>query len=138
MRDLHNVATEFDVSITNEEETMERKGVERRTLLKGSAALASMLGTGASPSTGAGTGRASADTLTPIQDQIGITIQRFRETIPPNFDRDYVENVVVPFFLTSLFEGERPMLPMIDINFSKQNALPFDLWPDLSRLAANP
>jgi hypothetical protein len=36
--------------------------------------------------------------------------------------------VVIPFFLTSLYEGERPVLPMIDVNFSKENALPFDLW----------
>ena len=108
---------------------MERKGVERRTLLKGGAAAASMLGTGASGSMVAGTGRASADTAqTPIHDQILTAIQRFRETIPANFDRDYVENAVAPFFLTSLFEGERPVLPMIDVNFSKQNALPFDLW----------
>ena len=108
---------------------MERKGVERRTLLKGSAAAASMLGTSASASMVAGVGRASADTTqTPIHDQIVTAIQRFRETIPANFDRDYVENVVIPFFLTSIFEAERPVLPMIDINFSKQNALPFDLW----------
>ena len=78
---------------------MERKGVERRTLLKGGAAAASMLGTGASGSMVAGTGRASADTAqTPIHDQIVTAIQRFRETIPANFDRDYVENAVVPFF----------------------------------------
>ena len=108
---------------------MERKGVERRTLLKGSAAAASMLGTSASASMVTGVGRASADTTqTPIHDQIVTAIQRFRETIPANFDRDYVENVVIPFFLTSIFEAERPVLPMIDINFSKQNALPFDLW----------
>jgi hypothetical protein len=107
---------------------MERKGVERRTLLIAGAAAASMLGPGASSSMAAGTGRASADTAqTPIQDQIVTAIQRFRETIPANFDRDFVENAVVPLFLTSLFEGERPVLPMIDVNFSKQNALPFEI-----------
>ena len=40
----------------------------------------------------------------------------------------YVEHVVIPFFLTSFYEGERPLLPMIDVNFSKENALPSDLW----------
>jgi cytochrome P450 len=52
----------------------------------------------------------------------------FRETIPPNFDSTYVENAVVPFFLTSFYEGESPLLPIIDLNFSKENALPHDLW----------
>ncbi|WP_246584708.1 hypothetical protein [Yersinia kristensenii] len=28
----------------------------------------------------------------------------------------------------SFYEGERPMLPMIDLNFTKENALPYDLW----------
>ena len=42
--------------------------------------------------------------------------------------RTYVENVVVPFFLTSIYEGERPALPMIDVTLSKENALPHDLW----------
>jgi hypothetical protein len=61
-------------------------------------------------------------------DDVGAALARFRKTIPANFDRTYVENAVVPFFLTSLFEGERPLLPMIDLNFSKENALPHDLW----------
>jgi hypothetical protein len=30
--------------------------------------------------------------------------------------------VVVPLFLTSLYEGERPIMPMIDVYFSKDNA----------------
>jgi hypothetical protein len=47
---------------------------------------------------------------------------RFRETIPPNFDHDYVAKAVIPFFLTSFYEDQRPMLPMIGVNFSKENA----------------
>lgn len=59
---------------------------------------------------------------------VAAALARFRKAIPPNFSREYVEHVVVPFFLTSLFEGERPLLPLIDVNFSKENALPVDLW----------
>ena len=53
---------------------------------------------------------------------------RFRASIPAHFDRTYVENAVVPFFLTSIYEGERPALPMIDVTLTKENALPHDLW----------
>jgi hypothetical protein len=59
---------------------------------------------------------------------VAAALARFRASIPPNFNRDYVEHVVIPFFMTSFYEGERPILPMIDVNFSKENALPFDLW----------
>jgi hypothetical protein len=40
---------------------------------------------------------------------------------------------LLPFFLTSFYEGERPMLPVIDVNFSKENALPYDLWGLITR-----
>ena len=112
---------------------MERKIMERRTVLKGGAAAIGMLG-GASTATVTGVEEASADTAqSPLPDQILAAIQRFRETIPANFDRDYVEKAVIPFFLTSFYEGERPMLPVIDVNFSKENALPFDLWGLITR-----
>ena len=77
----------------------------------------------------AGLEPASADTAaSQLPEQILTAVERFRATIPANFDRDYVEKAVIPFFLTSFYEGERPMLPMIDVNFSKENALPYDLW----------
>jgi hypothetical protein len=60
--------------------------------------------------------------------EIVAAVERFRASIPRNFERAYVEHAVIPFFLTSIFEGERPMLPMIDVNLTKENALPFDLW----------
>jgi hypothetical protein len=59
---------------------------------------------------------------------LAAALARFRASIPSSFNRHYVEHVVVPFFLTSIYEGERPVLPMIDVYFSKENALPFDLW----------
>ena len=107
---------------------MAQKIVERRTILKGGAAAVGMLGSGASASMLVGLEQASADTpRSSLPDQILTAVQRFRETIPANFDREYVEKVVKPFFLTSFYEGERPMLPMIDVDFSKENALPYDL-----------
>jgi hypothetical protein len=117
-----------NASVAKKEETMEWKTVERRTVLKGSAAAVAMLGGGASASVVAGVEQASADTPpSSLPDQILTAFQRFRETIPANFDHEYVEKVVRPFFLTSFYEGERPMLPVIDVTFSKENALPYDL-----------
>src|SRR5215210_1066109 len=56
-------------------------------------------------------------------------------TLPPTFDPDYVDKVVKPFFLTSKYEGESPLLPMIDLAFSKEAAVPphiigmlYDSW----------
>jgi hypothetical protein len=113
---------------------MERKIVERRAVLKGGIAAAGVLGSGASAVTVADVEEASADTASSqLPDQIQAAIERFRATIPANFDRDYVEKAVIPFFLTSFYEGERPMLPMIDVNFSKENALPYDLWGLITR-----
>ena len=108
--------------------------MERRTVLKGGAAAVGMMGGGASASMVAGVEQASADTRrSSLPDQILTAVQRFRETIPLNFDHLYVEKVVIPFFLTSFYEGERPMLPVIDVDFSKENALPYDLWGLITR-----
>jgi hypothetical protein len=69
--------------------------------------------------------RAQAADMSP---DLVAALERFRASIPSNFDRDYVEHAVIPFFLTSFYEGERPALPMIDVTLTKENALPFDLW----------
>ena len=71
---------------------------------------------------GADTTAASASSL-----EMAAALARFRASIPAHFDRTYVENVVVPFLLTSVYEGERPALPMIDVTLTKENALPRDL-----------
>lgn len=63
-----------------------------------------------------------------LPDDVGAALARFRGSIPSYFAHDYVEHAVIPFFLTSIYEGERPALPMIDVTLSKENALPFDLW----------
>ena len=101
------------------------KMIERRTVLKGGVATAGILGGVASSEMAQGVDRALADApQSGLPRQIQTAIERFRETIPPNFDHDYVEKAVIPFFLTSFYEDQRPMLPMIGVNFSKENALP--------------
>jgi hypothetical protein len=60
----------------------------------------------------------------PQPDDVGTALGRFRKSIPSNFDQDYVEHVLIPFFLTSVFQGERPLLPLIDATLSKENAFP--------------
>jgi cytochrome P450 len=108
---------------------MEQKTVGRRDILKGGTAAVGMMGSGTSAAILAAAQEASAaPAQPPLPNQILAALPRFRKTIPANFERDYVEKAVIPFFLTSFYEGERPMLPMIDVNFSKENALPFDLW----------
>jgi len=77
---------------------MERKIVERRTVLKGGVAAVGILGGGASSEMTSSVDRALADTpQSALPDQILTAVQRFRETIPSNFDRDYVEKAVIPF-----------------------------------------
>jgi len=50
----------------------------------------------------------------------------------PDFDADYVDNAIAPFLQNSVFDGQRPVLPMIDVALTKENALPSDLWGLLS------
>jgi hypothetical protein len=59
-------------------------------------------------------------------------VARLRKQFLGQFDPAYVENVIVPHFLVSVYEGERAFLPMIDVKFTKENALPYDLWGLLS------
>ena len=90
--------------------------MERRLFLKGAAATTAALVP------------ASASAADAPQGDLAAALARFRASIPSNFDRTYVENAVVPFFLSSIYQGERPALPMIDLAFTKENALPADLW----------
>jgi cytochrome P450 len=59
-------------------------------------------------------------------------VTRLRNRFAKDFDPAYVENVILPHFLVSTYEGERLSLPMIDVKFTKENALPYDLWGMLS------
>ena len=89
---------------TEEEHMIGKAKIDRRTLLAGAefAALAPVA--------------AHADTANEgMSGDVATALARFRSSIPSNFDRDYVENAVVPFFLESIYQGERPVLPMIDV-----------------------
>jgi hypothetical protein len=52
------------------------------------------------------------------------TIAQLRDRFSAEFDETYVEHVIIPFFLMVTYAGERPFLPMIDIQLTKENALP--------------
>ena len=99
--------------------------MERRKFLTAMATSAAGL---VCPATVAGATPASPETAPASSQDLAGALARFRASIPTHFDRTYVENAVVPFFLTSVYEGERPALPMIDVTLSKENALPHDLW----------
>ena len=47
--------------------------------------------------------------------------------LPETFDDDYVQYAVKPFLLSGIYQGERPVLPMIDLTLSKERALPLHL-----------
>ncbi len=58
--------------------------------------------------------------------------RKLRKQFLAEFDPAYVENVIVPHFLVSVYDGERPSLPMIGVELTKENAIPYDLWGLLS------
>lgn len=41
------------------------------------------------------------------------------------FDQEYVDNAIVPHFLNRVLDGERPVLPMINVALTKEDALPY-------------
>lgn len=43
--------------------------------------------------------------------------------MPPTFEAEYVAGAVAPFLLSSIFVGETPSLPMIDLALSKEKAI---------------
>ena len=45
-----------------------------------------------------------------LPKDVGPALEEFRKSIPSNFDQDYVQHAVIPFFLSSVFEAERPIL----------------------------
>ena len=47
-------------------------------------------------------------------------VGKLRKQFLAQFDAAYVENVIVPHFLVSVYDGERPTLPMIGIELTKE------------------
>lgn len=97
--------------------------IDRRTLLTGAGAAA------LAPAAAQAAYVPSEGTA----NNVATALAQFRSSIPSNFDHDYVEFAVVPFFLSSIYQGERPTLPMIDVPLSKENAIPFDFWGLLTK-----
>jgi len=52
------------------------------------------------------------------------TIALLRDRFSAEFNANYVESVIIPYFLANTYRGERLFVPMIDIMFTKENALP--------------
>jgi len=48
--------------------------------------------------------------------------------LPPYFDPDYVEHAVKPFMAGSIVTGEKPMLPLIEGELTKEKAIPPHLF----------
>ena len=57
-----------------------------------------------------------------------ITPKELVGLLPPTFDPDYIDGAVVPYLLSSQSIGERPVLPLIDLALSKENAAPPHFW----------
>ena len=107
--------------------------MERRTFLAGGAAAA--VGLTSQPAAAQYFDKAWLETpseqpLAP--SDIEAAVARLRKQFLAEFDPAYVENVIVPHFLVSVYDGERLWLPMINVEFTKENALPYDLWGLLS------
>jgi cytochrome P450 len=64
--------------------------------------------------------------------EIEAAVVRLRKQFLAQFDPAYVENVIVPYFLITVYHGETPVLPMIGTELTKENAIPWDLWGLLS------
>ncbi|HWW47514.1 MAG TPA: hypothetical protein VNZ94_06705 [Xanthobacteraceae bacterium] len=107
--------------------------MQRREFLVGSASAAAGAATlvGAPPSAGNAQSPPAAGQPLALTD-LQSTVARLRAQFLRDFDPTYVENVIVPWFLVSTYYGEKPVLPMIDVAFTKENAIPRDLWGLLS------
>src|ERR1700754_5127141 len=92
-----------------------RTAMKRRTFLTGSAT--SMAALSAQP--------VLAHYEPPLNDppapgELAATAARLRAQFMKDFEPAYIENVIVPHFLVSVFEGERSFLPMIDLALTKE------------------
>ncbi|TPM93783.1 hypothetical protein [Mesorhizobium sp. B2-1-3A] len=97
--------------------------MKRRTFLTGSAAA--VAGLSVDPVfSHAATAERQPLSVTDLENSAAQLRSRFSR----DFDPAYIENAILPFFLVSVYQGERAMLPMIDEALSKENALPTYLW----------
>ena len=107
--------------------------MERRTFLAGGAAAAVGLSSQPAASQYFDNAWLKSPPDQPLApSDIEAAVARLRKQFLSEFDPAYVENVIVPHFLVSVYDGERLWLPMINVEFTKENALPYDLWGLLS------
>lgn len=88
--------------------------MKRQTFLTGGAAAATSLAMGSDFSHEA---RAADKPLT-AKEVEGVAAQ-LRARVAQCFDPAYVENAILPFFLVSVYRGERATLPIIDVSLTK-------------------
>jgi hypothetical protein len=62
-----------------------------------------------------------------------LAIDLLRGQFGSKFDQTYLDDVIIPYFLANTYAGERLFLPMIDVKFTKENALPRYFWGVLSQ-----
>lgn len=72
-------------------------------------------------------------TPAPDSDAAAGAVAQLRAQYAADFDADYIDHVIIPNRLVSVYDGQRPVLPMIDLALTKENALPTDLWGLLSK-----
>ncbi|MDR3464258.1 MAG: hypothetical protein P4L76_18290 [Beijerinckiaceae bacterium] len=87
-----------------------------------------LISTGIAGLLAAGAGRASAQMGPKTAGAAPPTATPMPDMIPMGYDPAYVEHVVMPFLRTSFYLAETPSLPLIGAAFSKQYAIPHDLW----------
>jgi cytochrome P450 len=68
------------------------------------------------------------DIISMLPERQASAFNRLRELLPMTFDISYIRHAIVPAFLSTVNQGERPSLPMIDTIFTKENALPYYFW----------
>ena len=104
--------------------------MDRRSFLVGGTFLATGMATRPAEAQSPPIPGQTAAPLAP--SEIEAAVVRLRKQFLAQFDPAYVENVIVPYFLITVYHGETPVLPMIGTELTKENAIPWDLWGLLS------
>src|SRR4051794_34005428 len=94
--------------------------LRRRDLLQGAAVGAAAVATGSLAETRV----EAAETVSKsASDAFGQLFESQLKAVPSDYDPAYVQNVIVPFLRTNVYQGERPALPMIDVALTKDRAM---------------
>jgi hypothetical protein len=105
--------------------------MKRRTFLAGGAAAVVGASSQSSVAQNADNGQSTTGVGLPADGDLDLVAANLRARYR-GFDPAYVEYAIIPHFLLAMYGGERPALPMIGTEFTKENALPTDLWGMLS------